>query len=652
MKLLDNYVVYNDATESSAPSKTAIETLSEALQGFSDKNLDQPGKNFILAINLGVLSNFVESTYGEAFKQLREYVINSNILTNQLDEKGYEKNSAFQHVSFSDYHMYNLTMHGINPEYVERILEKIFHMGLENPFYDAYNKCKECPLSKKCPVKHNYEFFTNEKNRKYVANTLVEVIIKDKEILTTREILNYIYDIVVAQNFNHKKIAQSLTNTQDINFKLFPYKASGKTQAPIITELEEVVSDFFRKSLKLESEPVQYESLCDNIITEMDIEDEDIEIFKEMIHSLFFEGDNFVAKNLGLYPYQTKVNNKSVDRLAGFLIDVLGLNGNDCNIIEQAMKNYPYNVVEKLVVDAIQTSKIGSTNNNKSYFPVVIGVQEKFKNDFYFMLNTGMTSLDDLSNLLAVYYFYYMSQACVTLDNFGSGKRNSPVQLYYALDWEKVSKNRKCCVEGWERIQSSANHMFSHAVTLEILNQHKFSGVMLDYISLQEYIEKHPDRDEVIASEIEKAEKAYTACVGDYKKFEQIPYTSEKAKTDIAIRHLYKCVEEQFLNTDRKRANQFYNEKFIEFCKIRWVKNRRKSGLVLNLTERDIIFLTKISIKGKDKIRLIDLYKEYEYRGIFLDNTSKEYLQDFFTKLNLIDKKSDSGDAQYVKRIL
>lgn len=31
LKLLDNYVVYNDATESSAPSKTAIETLSEGV---------------------------------------------------------------------------------------------------------------------------------------------------------------------------------------------------------------------------------------------------------------------------------------------------------------------------------------------------------------------------------------------------------------------------------------------------------------------------------------------------------------------------------------------------------------------------------------------------------------------------------------------
>ena len=61
-----------------------------------------------------------------------------------------------------------------------------------------------------------------------------------------------------------------------------------------------------------------------------------------MIQSLFFEGDDFVAKNLGLYPYQTKVNNKSADRLAGFLLDVFGVNGNDCDIIEEAMKNHPY----------------------------------------------------------------------------------------------------------------------------------------------------------------------------------------------------------------------------------------------------------------------------------------------------------------------
>lgn len=59
--LLENYVIHNDATESNAPDKTAIDTLHEVLSGFRDDNLEQSGQNIILAINLGVLSNFIES---------------------------------------------------------------------------------------------------------------------------------------------------------------------------------------------------------------------------------------------------------------------------------------------------------------------------------------------------------------------------------------------------------------------------------------------------------------------------------------------------------------------------------------------------------------------------------------------------------------
>ena len=213
-KILDDYIVYNDATESSAPSKTAIETLFDALSGFSDSNIDHPGKNFILAINLGVLSNFIESNYGESFKKLRDYVIKSNILTNQLNESGYDASSPFQHVSFSDYHMYTLTENGVSPTYLERLFEKVFRMCDDNPFFAIYQKsCNECTLSEKCPVKHNFEFLSEERNRKYIARALVEVTIKDKEILTTREIFNYIYDIVVAPKFNYSKIAKASTNT-------------------------------------------------------------------------------------------------------------------------------------------------------------------------------------------------------------------------------------------------------------------------------------------------------------------------------------------------------------------------------------------------------------------------------------------------------
>ena len=192
--------------------------------------------------------------------------------------------------------------------------------------------------------------------------------------------------------------------------------------------------------------------------------------------------------------------------------------------------------------------------------------------------------------------------------------------------------------------------MFSHAITLEIINQNDKTE-MMDYIDFKSIADTSDENDVKIADEIKKAECIYISCIGDYPKIKEIPYEIGANRADAAIRHLFKCVDSQFINV-RKEPYDRYSAKFSEFCKARFVKNRKKSGLTLNLTERDIIFLTKLAIQHDEKIRLNDLYKEYENRGIYLDSTSKGLLQEFFTKLNLIDKKSDSGDAQYVKRIL
>ena len=64
-----------------------------------------------------------------------------------------------------------------------------------------------------------------------------------------------------------------------------------------------------------------------------------------------------------------------------------------------------------------------------------------------------------------------------------------------------------------------------------------------------------------------------------------------------------------------------------------------------------LLMLTALCVKD-NKIKLNQLFKEYEKRGIFLDKYSKEEVVNFLTKLNLIDKKSDSGDAQYVKPVI
>lgn len=211
--LIENYTVFNDATESSAPSKTAIETLNDLLDTFKDRNLSQPGKNVILAINLGVLNNFVESEFGNEFSVLRKYVEDSNILTNQVNINDYDEQGHFQHVSFSDYHMYSLTAEGVHAGYIESIFEKVFSNSDENIFYKSYiNDCASCPLAQKCPVKKNYEYMMNSICQKYVAELLVKTTIRDKAILTTREILNFIYDILVAQSFSYAKFHELLVD--------------------------------------------------------------------------------------------------------------------------------------------------------------------------------------------------------------------------------------------------------------------------------------------------------------------------------------------------------------------------------------------------------------------------------------------------------
>ena len=212
-KLLENYLIWNDATESYAPEKTAIDTLSEVLSNFKDENLDSPGQNIILAINLGVLSNFIESKYGDDFKLLKQYVFNVNIFSSKVNEKGYDSNSYFQHISFSDYHMYLLEKDGVNPEYIDALFERIVSQNESNPFYVSYKMdCSSCPLSSRCPIKRNYEFFMNVSVRRYIAMLLVNVIVREKEILTTRELLNYVFDILVAQDFDFARFQNSSVN--------------------------------------------------------------------------------------------------------------------------------------------------------------------------------------------------------------------------------------------------------------------------------------------------------------------------------------------------------------------------------------------------------------------------------------------------------
>lgn len=439
-----------------------------------------------------------------------------------------------------------------------------------------------------------------------------------------------------------------ITHHQNIRFKLFPYTANGKT--PIVTDMKEVIGDFIKIAIDIKTPNTDFEKLMSNVKDMTGVDKEEADYLEDIIKALFYHDGKFVADNIGLYAYKGASENNSIEKMAQYLNDVFGIGSEDKKIIKDAMQQYPYNAIEKLMTDCLGTIPAGNSENKMPYFTVFEDAGTKFKKDFRFMLVNGMSTPEDLSDLLALYYLYYTSQTCITLDQFGNGSRTEQTKLFFALDWEKVSANRECCKGGWKKLYENVAHIFSHAITLELLNQTDTSECVFDYKRLSDCVDTMVLDDHNVATEISKIEKIYTEAVGDYKGFSSIPHIESKNETDAAMRHLFQCVNAQFVN--RKAANDKYVNKLFEFYRSRWLKNRKKAGLVLNLTERDIIFLTKVSIQNRDRIRLVDLFKEYEKRGVYLDNISKSLLQDFFTRLNLLDKKSDSGDAQYVKRIL
>lgn len=212
-RILDSYTIINDATESDAPNQTAIETLAERIAAFRDDRLNDGGREKVmLAINLGMLNNFIDSKQGKYFSKLKQYVLNNNIFS-VSQPLPFNKDEVFQHIDFSNYQLYTLTADGAKSDYLTELFEKVFGNNTCNPFYNTYiNQGSNCPHHTQCPVRHNFEFLMKADVRKILIQRIIEVCIKDKLVITSRDILNFIFDAVVSPDFDEKKLWNLLSN--------------------------------------------------------------------------------------------------------------------------------------------------------------------------------------------------------------------------------------------------------------------------------------------------------------------------------------------------------------------------------------------------------------------------------------------------------
>ena len=200
--VMSNFTLHNDATESLEPNKTSMDTLNDVLDNFSDEKIETSTEKLILAINLGTLNNFIDSEYGKRFTVLQKYVESKKILEKSIVENKFDSSSNIQFINFSDYNLYTLKDGKVQSKYIKELINKITNPSEINDFYNSYKEnCSTCKNKDKCPIKANYELISEDNVQNAIVDLLVQCIIKRKIIISTRALLNFMYDLIIARSY-------------------------------------------------------------------------------------------------------------------------------------------------------------------------------------------------------------------------------------------------------------------------------------------------------------------------------------------------------------------------------------------------------------------------------------------------------------------
>lgn len=192
--LINEYTIYNDATESFSPSKNAMETLEEVLQSFSDQKISSSDEKIILAINMGVLHNFIYREHSHfTYNALKQFVEESQLYTQKITTV--YSHAPFDLLSFGDYHPYELTPNGPVSTFYSTILEKICVESDENPFHLAFLEDEHNNVQ--TMVHDNYRFLRNRNVQEQIVSLIIKSIVKQKLVISARAFLNFIADILI-----------------------------------------------------------------------------------------------------------------------------------------------------------------------------------------------------------------------------------------------------------------------------------------------------------------------------------------------------------------------------------------------------------------------------------------------------------------------
>ncbi|MGE7772309.1 DNA phosphorothioation-dependent restriction protein DptG [Viridibacillus arvi] len=271
---------------------------------------------------------------------------------------------------------------------------------------------------------------------------------------------------------------------------------------------------------------------------------------------------------------------------------------------------------------------------------------DTFKKDLMALVKSPGFFIENIDELFIHYTFIAMTQIILQTNKFSQFDEINLHTVPFMLNTEKASTWRIGYKEGFQRLKEQVESFYTHEHILNILALNTFTS--------DENLYYH-DYAEILEKAGKDATNSYIASIYKWVNTVYCRYLSLEPKAqyegqdlDTAYRYMFEMVRKGVPKEHFSRFPLMYTIFITRFYR----KNGGSLGTILALNLKQLLLFTAVSVGTKSRIELNELWQELEKRGIALDDDTKMNVVVMLDKLNYIDKKSDSGDAQYVKSIL
>lgn len=427
-----------------------------------------------------------------------------------------------------------------------------------------------------------------------------------------------------------------------------------KEHKDIIRRFEECIGSFCCNLLHCTAPKFSEDEFFENIINSVEFEDDsEQQKFRDVIYTIFFDDERGMAKFHPKVLIHSPADEENVE-MGKFLYDVLFNEDEEYdNYIVEIFKNKTGNVLSDLILDKLPDIQIGKVHTKKQYKNFARDIAVIFNEDLRYLLKSNREFCTQIVIVLKFYYLVYILRAIGNLNKMFDTSEINPI--YFTFDWEKVSRGRVGYENGWCLVENAITTLRSHELCLNILNCTKYEK-KYTYIEFKELVSamNESERSDTLSS-IRQAVDIYEKAVVDNEAYWKAYQCKSVNEDEILyqVERLFGLIHNHHSKVKNAiELSRRYYDWFFEFCRNNFLRNRGRNGMTLNLTEEYVILLTKLCIKDNEKVRFQYLIKELERRGVYLDKDSRNRLIDFYQRLNVLEKKSDSGDALYVRSIL